>query len=89
LLRTTKSKPYLVEVRMSVNWEALQGAVAGAGEMKELLAVLKAHGVESPVEWLKAASKTYAYNRAYRNRRNQSVKALKQEIEELKAAAAG
>ena len=71
---------------MSVNWSALQEGVGGAEDMKELLSVLKNHGVEAPVEFLKAASKTYAYNRAYRNRRNQSVKALKAEIAELKAA---
>ena len=71
-----------------VKWEALQAGVAGVEDMDALLKVLKAHGVEAPVEWLKAASKTYAYNRAYRNKRNQSVKALRAELAELKAARA-
>jgi hypothetical protein len=71
---------------MGINWFKMYSEVEGCGDMGELEKFLLSVNVEKGniFSVTKKALSNYGYNRDYRNKRNVSIKSLKEEIVRLK-----
>jgi hypothetical protein len=71
---------------MGVNWFKMYSEVEGCKDMGEVEKFLLSCNVEkgSIFGVMKKALSNYGYNRDYRNKRNVSIKELKEEIVRLK-----